>query len=72
MYVEFCYKILTSKYKNSNRDINNSNISDLTFDLMLFSLEKTMMMKLCQMNQQSIGFLKQPANKIGANIMTLC
>ena len=29
-------------------------------------------MPLCQMNQQSIGFLKQPANKIGANVMTLC
>ena len=31
-----------------------------------------MMMTLYQMNQQSISFLKQPANKIGANVMTLC
>ena len=31
-----------------------------------------MMMKMYQMNEQLIGFLKQPANKIGANVMTLC
>ena len=28
-------------------------------------------MALFQMNQQSIGFLKKSANKIGANVMTL-
>ena len=39
---------------------------------MYFSLEKTMTTKLCQMNRQSIGFLKQLANKIVANFMTLC
>ena len=65
-------QILTSKYKKSNRDINISNISDLPFDVMCFSLGKMMMVILCQMNQQSIGFLKQPANEIGANVMTLC
>ena len=39
---------------------------------MCCSIGKTMMMTLCQINQKSIGFLKQPANKIGANVMTLC
>ena len=40
VYVEFCYKILTSKYKKLNRNINISNISDLPFDVMCFSLGK--------------------------------
>ena len=31
-----------------------------------------MMVTLFQMNQKSIGFLKQLANKISANVMTLC
>ena len=39
MYVESCYKIFTSKYKFSNFNINISNISDLPFDVMCFSLE---------------------------------
>ena len=36
VYVELCYKILTSRYKKSNRNINISNISDLPFDVMCF------------------------------------
>ena len=60
------------KIQKLNRNINISNISDLPFDVMCFSPGKTMMMTLCQMNQQSIGFLKQTENKIGANVMTLC
>ena len=72
MYVKPCYKILASKYRKSNRNINISNISDLNFDVMCFSLGKTMIMTLCQMNRQSISFLKQVVNKIGANVMTIC
>ena len=60
------------KIQKSNHNINISNIFDLTFDIMCFSVEKAIMMKLSQMNQQKIGYLKQPANKIGANVMTLC
>ena len=40
VYVESCYKILTSKYKKSKCNINISNISDLPFDAMCFSIEK--------------------------------
>ena len=39
VYVESCYKIFTSKCKKSNCNINISNISDLNFDVMYFSLE---------------------------------
>ena len=60
------------KIKKSNRNINISNISDLTFDAMCFSLEKTMTMTLSQMNQQSISSLKQLANKISEKVMTIC
>ena len=71
VYVESCYKILTSK-QNLNRNIDISNIYNLPFDVMCFSLEKTTTMTLFQMNRQSMIFLKQPANKIGANVMTIC
>ena len=54
-----------------NRDINISKISDLPFDAICFPLEKMMTMILCQMNQQSIGFLKQLENIIGENVMTI-
>ena len=68
-------RILLQKFniriQKLNRNINISNISNLTFDEMCFSLEKAMMMTLCQNNQQSICFLKQPGNKIGANVMIL-
>ena len=40
VYVESCYKILTSKYKKSKCNINISNISDLPFDAMCLSIEK--------------------------------
>ena len=57
MYVESCYKISTLKYEKSKINIKISNISHLPFDMFCFSLEK--MMTLCQMNQQSIIFLKR-------------
>ena len=40
VYVELCYKAFTPKYKKSNYNIDISNVSDLTFDGMCFSLEK--------------------------------
>ena len=55
-----------------NCDINISNISNSPFDVMCISLENKMTITLCQMNRQSITFLKQLANKIGANVMTIC
>ena len=39
MYEELCYKSSTSKYEKSNSNINISNISHLTFDMLCFSLE---------------------------------
>ena len=42
MYEELCYKSSTSKYEKSNSNINISNISHLTFDMLFFSLEKMM------------------------------
>ena len=56
-YVESCYNISTSKYEKSNSNIKISKISHLPFDMLCFSLEK--MMTLCQMQQQSTGFLKR-------------
>ena len=47
-------------------------MSDLPSDVMCFSLGKIMTMTLCQMNRQSISFLKRLANKIGANVMKIC
>ena len=60
------------KIQKSNFNINISNISDLPFDVMCVFTWKKMLMTLCQINQQSIGFSKQPANKNGANVLTLC
>ena len=34
VYVESCYKLLTSKYKKSSSNINISNISNLPLDVM--------------------------------------
>ena len=72
VYVKQSYKSLASKYEKLNRNINISKKSGLSFDVMSFSLEKNMTMTLCQMKQKSISFLKQLANKIGANVMTIC
>ena len=42
MYEELCYKILTSKYEKPNSNINNSNISNLPFDMLCSLLEYMM------------------------------
>ena len=51
VYVKLSYKSLTWKYENLNRNINISNIYNLPFDVMCFSLGKTMTMTLCQMDR---------------------
>ena len=40
VYVSFSLKTLTPKYEKLNLHINIFKISDLTFDVMCFSLEK--------------------------------
>ena len=60
------------KIQKPNCNIKLPNISHLLFDVMCFSIENKMLTKMCQMNQQFIDFLKQPANKNGANVLTLC
>ena len=52
MYVESCYKSLTSKYEKSNSNINISKISHLPFDMLSFSLEKWINCAKCTENQQ--------------------
>ena len=64
-------KTIYIKIQKSNCNINISNISDLPFDVMCFSLENYVD-DTVPMNQRSIGFSKQTANKNGANVLTLC
>ena len=68
MYEELCYKSSTSKYENSNSNINISNISHLPFDMLCFLLEK--MMTQCSMHWQSAGTIKQFMVKNSVNGMT--
>ena len=69
MYVESCYKSLTSKYQKSNSDINISKIYRLPFDMLCFSLEK--MTTLFQMHRQSKNILKRLVVRNYANGTTI-
>ena len=62
----------TSKYKKMNCNINISNISDLPFDVMCFSLEKWFLWHLAKINNDRYVSWNKTVNKNGASALTIC
>ena len=71
VYVELCYRNFTSIYKKLNYNIDISNIIDLPFDIMCFSLENDVDDTFS--NEPMIDmFLGTICKKNSANVLTLC
>ena len=71
VYVELCYKTFTSKYKKSKYNIDISNVSELPFDVMYFSLEKWCWWHSAKRtNDRRVS--QNNLQKNGTNVLTFC